>query len=565
MRLMDKLIFIFIIVITVGAVVTLLTKDFKLGLDLDGGAHLVYEAQLDELPPGTDKGEAMSGIVKVIERRVNTYGVSEPLIEKMGEDRVLVELPGIDDIEEAKARIGKTALIEFREKATVDDPESNSNIATVTINVSDQPPMTIDSDQPPVANDSDQLLVANDDTYEATVTSKLSITDSSGVLSNDTGPQGVSLTVVKDSDPSHGTLTLNDDGTFDYTPDSDFSGSDSFTYHITDAVAVTDELGNTTYWKPAMGTLTVTNEQGEEVQVKKQLTSQYFSGDVDVVLSGQFNRPILRFKWTSEGSQLSEQITTRLLHQPLGIFVDEGIVSSPTVNDVITDSGIIEGMSLSEAKDLRDLLNAGRIPVTLITLEEHDVSPTLGEDFVNWSVKAGIVGMILLIIFLVVYYRLPGSMASLALLVYAALVLAIFELIPVTLTLAGIAGFILSVGMAVDANVLIFERMKEEIRNGRTVRASVEVGFNRAWPAIRDSNVSTFITCGILYWMGDSLTVPTVKGFALTLFVGVAMSMFSAIIITRTFLRLLGTTSLIDRSPILVPAQRPLGFSREGR
>jgi len=203
--------------------------------------------------------------------------------------------------------------------------------------------------------------------------------------------------------------------------------------------------------------------------------------------------------------------------------------------------------------------------VTLITLEEHDVSPTLGEDFVNWSVKAGIVGMILLIIFLIVHYRLPGSMASLALLVYAALVLAIFELIPVTLTLAGIAGFVLSVGMAVDANVLIFERMKEEIRNGRTVRASVEVGFNRAWPAIRDSNISTFITCGILYWMGDSLTVPTVKGFALTLFIGVAVSMFSAIIITRTFLRMLGTTGLIDRSSILMPAQRPLGFSREGR
>jgi preprotein translocase subunit SecD len=212
---------------------------------------------------------------------------------------------------------------------------------------------------------------------------------------------------------------------------------------------------------------------------------------------------------------------------------------------VITQRGQIEGLSYNEADSLSKQLNAGRLPVPLEILYDQTVSPILGSDFVDMSVKAGIIGIILVMLFMIVYYRLPGFLASLALIFYAVLVLAIFKLIPVVLTLAGIGGFVLSIGMAVDANVLIFERMKEELRAGRTLGAAIETGFSRAWTGIRDSNVTTFIVCGILYWLGSSIVASApVMGFALTLFIGVAVSMFTAIVVTRTLLRLFVGTRL---------------------
>jgi len=189
-------------------------------------------------------------------------------------------------------------------------------------------------------------------------------------------------------------------------------------------------------------------------------------------------------------------------------------------------------------------------------VQRQDVDATLGADSLRKSLLAGEIGLALVLLFMIAYYRFPGLLASLALLIYAALVLAIFKLIPVTLTLAGIAAFILSVGMAVDANILIFERMKEELRAGRTLAAAVETGFDRAWPSIRDSNVSTFITCGILYWFGNTFGAAPVMGFALTLFIGVAVSMFSAITVSRTFLRLAVGTSLGRRLALFAPGAR---------
>ncbi len=203
------------------------------------------------------------------------------------------------------------------------------------------------------------------------------------------------------------------------------------------------------------------------------------------------------------------------------------------------------------------------MPVPLERIYAKTVSAALGVEFIEWSILAGVIGLALVILFMILYYRLPGVVAGLALLIYVVLVLAVFHLIPITLTLAGIAGFILSIGMAVDANVLIFERMKEELRTGRTLRAAIDVGFNRAWPAIRDSNVSTFIICGILFWMGRTLGVPPVMGFSLTLFIGVAISMFSAIVITRMFLRLLGRTAAVRKLSLFVPADQ-VSLLREG-
>ncbi len=431
----------FIIIITIFALAILVVvpldkgvlgkKGMHLGLDLQGGTHLVYRADFSSLEPGAE-AEALDGAIAVIEKRVNVLGVTEPVIQQLGEDRIVVELAGISDIEKAKNIIGQTALLEFGE--------------------------------------------------------------------------------------------LTEEG---------------------EEAKWVDELGE---WKP-----TTAEINGEELE----LSSRYFKENT-YVSQDNFGQVVLAFEWNEIGSQMFEDITTRLLNQQLGIFLgdeplrgDDGIPIAPVIQSVISDKGIIEGLSLSEATELSKLLNAGRIPVPLTPIYEQTVSPILGSDFVDMSLRAGIIGLILILIFMMVYYRLPGALASAALLFYAFSVLAIFKAVPVTLTLAGIGGFVLSIGMAVDANILIFERMKEELRLGRTLGAAIESGFKRAWPAIRDSNITTFIVCAILYWLGSSIIASApVMGFAATLAIGVAVSMFSAVVVTRTFLRILAGSRLAQKTSL---------------
>jgi len=400
-------------------------EEMRLGLDLQGGIHMVYQADFSDLEPGTE-AEAIDGAIAVIEQRINVLGVTEPLIQKQGSDRILVELPGVSEAEKAKGLIGETTLLEFREREI-------------------------------------------------------------------------------------------------------------------------DEEGNVT-WVPATATI-----DGKE----KALTSGYFKENTYVGQSS-LGKIMLYFEWNEEGSEISGEVTGRLIGQPLAIFLsgepllgDDGQPIAPIVQSQITDRGQVEGLSLREATELSQLLNAGRIPVPLTPIYEQTISPILGADFVDMSVMAGLIGIILVMLFMIIYYRLPGALASLALIFYGAVVLAVFKLIPVTLTLAGIGGFVLSIGMAVDANVLIFERMKEEFATGRTLGAAIEAGFNRAWMAIRDSNVTTIIVCVILIWLGSSIVESApVTGFAVTLLIGVLASMFSAIIVTRTLLRLFVGTPLAKRTSI---------------
>jgi len=400
-------------------------EGMRLGLDLKGGIHLVYQADFSDVEPGGED-EAINGAIAVIERRINILGVTEPVIQRQGADRIVVELPGIAEADRAKGLIGQTALIEFREQK------------------------------------------------------------------------------------------IDENGEVEWVP----------------ATAVVD---------------------GQE----KELNSSYFRENT-YVTTGDFGEVLLIFEWNSEGRRLSEEITGRLIGEPLGIYLsgepllgDDGEPIAPIVQSRIVDSGQIEGLSLNEAQQLSQLLNAGRIPLPLNPIYDQTVSPILGADFIDMSIQAGIIGIILVMLFMIAYYRFSGALASLALIFYGALVLALFKLIPVTLTLAGLGGFILSIGMAVDANVLIFERMKEEIRTGRTLGAAIEAGFNRAWMAIRDSNVTTFIVCAILYWVGNSIVAGApVKGFALTLFIGVAVSMFTAIVVTRTLLRLFVRTRIARRTSL---------------
>jgi preprotein translocase subunit SecD len=303
-------------------------------------------------------------------------------------------------------------------------------------------------------------------------------------------------------------------------------------------------------WVPATGTV-----NGENLT----LTSRYFNENTYVTVD-QLGSPLLIFEWDATGAQLSQQITSRLIGKQLAIYLgdeplrgEDGNPIAPVVRETITERGQIEGLSLTDANELSKLLNAGRIPVPLGSYDENGVftpsdpayqrtvDGTLGADSVHRSLTAVEIGVVLLLIFMILYYRLPGLVACLSLGIYGVVFLSIFTLFPITLTLAGLAGFIVSFGMAVDANVLIFERMKEELRGGRSLGAAVEAGFNRAWTAIRDSNITTFIACGILIWLGntETLRVSMVSGFALTLLIGVALSMFTAIVITRTFLRLI--------------------------
>jgi len=290
--------------------------------------------------------------------------------------------------------------------------------------------------------------------------------------------------------------------------------------------------GNTT-WVIA----TAAGSNGTE----EELTGRYLKPNAKVVLAPTTNAPEVAFEWNSEGALLFKEITTRDLGKPLGIFLDNELISAPTVQAVISDTGVITGLSLAQAKTLAIQLNSGALKAPLTIAEQTEIQATLGADSVHKSLTAAEIGIVVLLVFLLLYYRLPGLVACLALGIYAVVLLMIFKLVPITLTLPGLAGFIVSFGMAVDANVLIFERLKEELRGGRSLGAAVEAGFSRAWPAIRDSNITTFIACVVLIWLGTTAVFanPTVVGFAVTLFIGVAMSMFTAIVVTRTFLRLI--------------------------
>ena len=403
-------------------------KEFKLGLDLKGGSHLVYSVDLTKKDPAQTDNEVLEGVKQKIERRVNAYGVSEPIVQTIQNEQgafMLVQLPGVTNIDEALKLIGQVAELDFRE------------------------------------------------------------------------------------------------GQLDET-----------------GKPVVDEKGLPKWVKAkAMGS----------DQQERELSGKYFKPNAKVLLEPQTNKPEVAFEWNSEGAILFEQITKRNLQKPLGIFLDDQLVSAPTVQAVIKEKGVITGLKIDEARTLAIQLNSGSLDVPLKIVERRDIGATLGADSLKKSLIAGIIGTALVILFMISYYRVSGLVACLALLVYGVLNLAIFKLIPVVLTLPGIAGFIVSIGMGVDGNVLVAERLKEELRGGRTLGAAVEEGFRQSWTAIWDSNITVFIACVVLYWLGSRFGNFMVMGFATTLFIGTALSMFTQVVVTRTFLRLVVNSRLATR------------------
>ncbi len=388
---------------------------FTLGLDLNGGTELVYKADVSKIPE-SEIGGSMSSLRDVIERRVNVFGVSEPIVqvEEAGlisgqtDQRLIVELPGVADVEQAIRMLGETPRLEFMLVRPEAKGLTQEELATKTV---------------------DEVFM----------------------------PTGITGALL-----SKATL--------------EFSQSN----------------------------------QG---------------------IAGQ---PIVGLAFNGEGKDLFAKITRENKGQILAIFLDGAPISTPTINEEIVDGkAVISGsFTRDEAKALVRNLNYGALPVPIELLSTQTVGPSLGINAQTAGVKAGLIGFIALAIFLVFWYRLPGFVATVSLVMYIVVSLVLFKLIPVTLTAAGIAGFILSIGMAVDANVLIFERFKEELKKGNTISDAMSLGFSRAWLSIRDSNISSMITALILFWLGTS----AVKGFALTFGVGVLVSMFTAITVSRTFL-----------------------------
>lgn len=261
---------------------------------------------------------------------------------------------------------------------------------------------------------------------------------------------------------------------------------------------------------------------------------------VQVTTDPLTGEPQVAFELTPDGTQIFRDFTTANVGNILAIVLDKVVISAPSINDPITDGqGIISGQfTIESANALAIQLRYGSLPIPLKIVESRTVGPTLGQDSLSKSLRAGIVGFSVVILFMILYYRLPGIIAIFTILVYALVTFALFRFIPITLTLPGIAGFLLSTGSALDANILIFERLKEELRSGRTLGQAVDLGWRRAWPSIRDSNIATIITSIILFWFGSAFGATIVKGFSLTLAVGVGVSLFSAILITRTILAL---------------------------
>ena len=288
---------------------------------------------------------------------------------------------------------------------------------------------------------------------------------------------------------------------------------------------------------------------GEQPLTGKQLKPDSYVG------TDQLGAPAVNFQFNSDGAKIFGAVTQRNIGRPVAIYLDNDLISAPTVQSQITDQGQITGTNL-QAQQIVAQLNAGALPLPFTVVQQSTVDATLGRNAVQDSVFAGEIGFIAVAFFMIAFYRLPGVLASLALIVYSSVVLMIFKLVPVTLTLPGIAAFVLSIGIAVDANILIFERTKEELRAGRGLSSAIDQGFRRAWPSIRDSNISTIMTSLILFWFGDQFGAALVKGFALNLAIGVIISLFSAILVTRLFLMLMVGTRL-GRSSWMFGAQRP--------
>ncbi len=494
----------------------------NLGLDLQGGIHLEYKADVSQID-NSKVAEAMQAVQDVIERRVNAFGVAEPVVytTKSGrEQRLVVELAGIKDINQAKNLISATPLLEFKTEKTDVGEQIPQDVLDKT-NEENKAKAQGLLDQ--IKNGADFAILAKENSQDP------GSKDSGGDLGF--VKKG---TFVPEFDKVLFDGNLKDGAVYPDLVETQFGwhiikkieqrgSGDNLEVHSAHILIskATQPVPKTTW---VLTGLSGKNLKSASVQFKTQGLSE----------------PEVALKFDDAGTKLFADITKNNIGKRVAIFLDGSIITAPTVqSEVSNGEAVITGnYTLDEAKNLVKRLNEGALPVPISLVGQQSVEATLGQSSLEKSLRAGVIGLALVIIFMLFYYRFLGLIASFALLIYSALMISIFKLSgftpwQITLTLPGIAGFVLSIGMAVDANILIFERTKEEICKGRNILSAIEEGFKRAWTSIRDGNVSSIITAFILMEMGTGF----VKGFAVTLIIGVLMSMFTAVIITRTILR----------------------------
>ena len=407
------------------------------GLDLQGGLQVLLQADVPADQEEEFDARTMEAARVIVENRVNALGVTEPQVQLQGERRIIVELPGIENPDQAIATLRETGLLEFVEGGRT--PLRAGQLVRTSLDVA----------------------------LGETITSTTSLT----------GTEVLTAT--------------------EYAFDGQVFETLMTGRHLKDADVSTDNMGQI----------------------------------------------VIAFELTDEGAQIFRDYTLSHVGDIVAIILDKRVLSAPVINEPITSgkgvisSGATGGFPLEEARSLAIQMKYGALPVPLKVMENRTIGPSLGRESIARSIQAGLVGLIVVLLFMVTYYRLPGLLADMALIIYALINVALYKLIPVTLTLPAITGFILSTGMAVDANILVFERMKEELRSGRALRPAMEAGFSRAWTSIRDSNISTLLTCAILFWFGSNFGASIVKGFAITLALGVVVNLFTAIFVTRTFIR----------------------------
>ena len=550
----------------------------SLGLDLQGGSHLVYQAALKDPDTGLPKAvtsDQMASLVRTIERRINSSGLGEPIIQILGEDRLLVQLPGVRDPGRAKTLIGETARLEFKHR-DLNVPPEELDIFTgqdvISISAED-----VTTSGVPVGDlklEGSATSTPDAVTYPAII---IEFTDTASKQFYDV------VLELQESYLKSMNATLRGDLLPADSLELNFEGQDSLRFNVTGNL-IMPIATSTKYivYMPVDSTDLDYGVSTEETKSKLGVSPKVTfllkrgSSDEDIGLTGDdlanayasqhqtSGAPIVNIEFNSDGTKLFGELTTKIvatqertgIRDQIAIILDGDELIAPVVTTPITaGTAIIQGadFTLERVRDLALLLESGRLPIPIELIQERDVDAMLGADSLAKSVLAGGTGLILVLLFMTLYYRVPGFVASLALILYAGMVLSIFKLIPITLTLSGVAAAILSIGMAVDANILIFERMKDELRAGRTMLSAINIGFNRAWPAIRDGNVSTLITCAILFWFSDQLGATIVQGFAVTLAVGVIISMFSAIVISRTMLRILALSPLSKKIKLFMP------------
>ena len=342
------------------------------------------------------------------------------------------------------------------------------------------------------------------------------------------GDRRIVVELPGETDPERALATLKQTGLLEFVDLSSLSPDQAFAL-----------VGTTIETDFARSEESQQEEGVEPSQIYPTVITGSALGNVGVT-TGPTGDYQVAFELKSEEAKIFSDYTTRNVGTVLAIVLDKQIISAPRINEPITDGqGVISGdFTLEGANELAVQLRYGSLPIPLTVVETRTVGPTLGSDSLQKSLVAGLIGFIVVILFMILYYRLPGIVADIAIIVYAILAFALFRFIPITLSLAGIAGFLLSTGSALDANILFFERIKEELRSGRTLNQALDIGWSRAWPSIRDSNIAILITCAILFWFGSSFGATIVKGFSLTLALGVGISLFVALIVTRTLMGL---------------------------